>query len=59
MVNENNSFLVVTRNKTRKEVDEFIAWMDENSVQFTYAGRLRYWIEGEGDATMVKLFWGA
>jgi hypothetical protein len=54
-----NIFLVVTREKTPPEVDEFHDWLDENYIATTYAGQLSYWVEGAGDATLVKLFWGA
>lgn len=57
MVKE-NSFLIKTREKTISEVDEFYDWLDENFITVSYAGDCSYWVEGEGDATMVKLFWG-
>ena len=57
MVNENR-FLIKTREKAMHEVDEFYDWLNENFITVSYAGGRSYWVEGEGDATMVKLFWG-
>ena len=57
MANE-NSFFIKTREKTPSEVDDFIDWLDGNYISYTYCGDLVYCIEGEGDATLVKLFWG-
>lgn len=53
-----SSFLVQTRAKTIQEVDAFYAWIDENFIDYIYAGDSAYWITGEGDATLVKLVWG-
>lgn len=49
---------IKTRPKTPSEVDEFHHWMDMNFIQYSYLGGLTYAIEGDGDATAVKLHWG-
>lgn len=54
----NNQFLVKTRSKTVGEARQFYKWLDENFISYSYNGQLTYVIEGLGDATLVKLFWG-
>jgi hypothetical protein len=53
-----NRHLIKTREKSPSEVDEFYQWLDDNFIDASYVGDRAYLIEGDGDATLVKLFWG-
>jgi hypothetical protein len=59
MLDSDGYYFVVTRQKTPREVDEFLDWMDENYISYKYGSNSSYWIWGASDATLVKLFWGA
>ena len=57
MANE-NSFLIETRPLFSAEMKEMHDWLDKNYVTYMYVGHRFYQIEGEADATILKLFWG-
>jgi hypothetical protein len=57
MENE-NKFAVQTRKKSVIEILEMHDWMDENYISCIYVGHGCYLVEGRGDATLLKLFWG-
>lgn len=50
-------FYVKTRNKTPQEVDEFQEWMNENCIEYMYAGQQAYWVQGKYDAFLVRITW--
>ncbi len=51
-------FVIQTREKSVSETLEMYEWMDENYISYIYVGHGCYLVEGHGDATLVKLFWG-
>jgi hypothetical protein len=57
MENE-NKFAVQTREKSVIETSEMHDWMDENYISCSYLGHGCYLVEGQSDATLLKLFWG-